>query len=216
MEKTSIMADRGNLYIIAAPSGTGKTTLVKALVDTLSHITVSISHTTRPKRSNETHGINYYFISKIEFERMVTHQDFLEHATIFDHFYGTSKSWVEYTLNQGLDVILEIDWQGHQQIKRLFPHTVSIFILPPSMEDLRERLIKRNQDHPDIIKKRLADTQETVSHLHEFDYLIINDDVDQALADLMLIIESGRLRQQRQAAKHAALIQNLLALTSSS
>lgn len=202
------MADIGNLYIIAAPSGTGKTTLVKALVESVSKITVSISHTTRPKRPNEMHGVNYYFIEKAEFERLIDHGDFLEHATIFDNLYGTSKSWVEETLSKGIDVILEIDWQGHQQIKQLFPDSIGIFILPPSLQDLRDRLVKRNQDHPEIIQKRLADAKETVSHVHDFEYVVINDDFMRALHDLQVIIESGRLKEKRQTAKHMKLIQN--------
>jgi guanylate kinase len=203
------MADLGNLYIIAAPSGTGKTTLVEALVDSLPKITVSISHTTRPKRPSEMHGINYYFIDKTEFESMINHHEFLEFAIIFDHYYGTSKRWVEETLSKGIDVILEIDWQGHQQIKRLFPNSISIFILPPSLEDLRNRLVKRNQDHPDIIKKRLADARETVSHIREFDYVIVNDDFINALHDLKIIIEAGRLQSKRQTIKHDKMIDNL-------
>jgi guanylate kinase len=198
--------DRGNLYVIAAPSGAGKTTLVQALVDTLPNVTVSISHTTRPKRPNETHGVNYYFVDHAEFERMVGHDDFLEHAIIFDNQYGTSKTWVETTLTKGIDVILEIDWQGHQQIKKLFPKAKSIFILPPSFNDLRDRLIKRNQDHPDIIQKRLADAQETISHIHEFDYVVVNDDFAHALHDLKIILEAGRLIESRQTSKY----QNLL------
>lgn len=203
------MADVGNLYVIAAPSGTGKTTLVEALVDALPKITVSISHTTRPKRPNETHGINYYFIDKTTFQQHVEHGDFLEHATIFDNCYGTSKLWVEDTLAKGIDVILEIDWQGHRQIRKLFPEAISIFILPPSIEDLRERLIKRNQDHPEIIKKRLADAKETVLHVTEFDYVVINDDFVSALHDLKTIVEAGRLSEQRQTAKFASMITDL-------
>ncbi|MBV9575361.1 MAG: guanylate kinase [Gammaproteobacteria bacterium] len=206
------MADVGNLYVVAAPSGAGKTTLVKALVDSFPKITVSISHTTRSKRPNEMHGVNYYFIDKSEFQRMISQQDFLEYAAIFDNLYGTSKSWVEQTLTKGLDVILEIDWQGHQQIKKLFPHVISIFILPPSLEDLRERLTKRNQDHAEVIKKRLADAQETISHANEFDYLIINDDFMKALHDLKIIIEAGRLYQPRQIKKHAKLMSDLLGI----
>ena len=200
--------DTGNLFVIAAPSGAGKTTLVKALIDSLSHITVSISHTTRPKRPNEIDGINYYFVDKTEFERMIAHHDFLEYANIFDHLYGTSKSWVEKTLAQGIDVILEIDWQGHQQIKKLFPDSISIFILPPSLEDLRDRLHTRNQDHPDIIKKRLADAKETLSHLAEFDYIVVNDEFTHAAHDLTCIVEAERLEQQRQVVKYAELIKN--------
>src|SRR5579862_3264140 len=195
MEKLSMKdkIDTGNLYVIAAPSGTGKTTLVKELTESLPLITVSISHTTRTKRPNEVDGVNYYFISKAEFENMIAHHDFLEHATIFDHLYGTSKSWVEKTLAEGMDVILEIDWQGHQQIKKLFPHSISIFILPPSLEDLRNRLCNRNQDTPGVIKNRLADAKITVSHLQEFDYVVINDEFSHAVHDLGSIVIASRL-----------------------
>jgi len=203
------MADTGNLFVVAAPSGAGKTTLVKAVTSALSNIIVSISHTTRLKRPSEAHGINYYFVDKTEFQRMIDHQDFLEYATIFDNLYGTSKSWVKQTLEKGTDVILEIDWQGHQQIKHLFPQAVSIFILPPSLNDLQFRLITRNQDHPDIIKKRLADAQETASHFHEFDYLVMNDDFAAAQHDLSTIIEASRLLCKRQSAKYAQLIADL-------
>jgi guanylate kinase len=203
------MKANGNLFVIAAPSGTGKTSLVKAVVDGMSNVTVSISHTTRPMRPGEQHGTNYYFISKNEFQQLIDHHDFLEHAVIFDHYYGTSKSWVEQTLAQGVDVILEIDWQGQRQIKTLFPESISIFILPPSLEALQERLIKRNQDHPDIIKKRLADTQETVSHLHEFDYVVVNDDFAHAQHDLKIIIESARLLTARQMNQYHGLISGL-------
>lgn len=203
------MTDKGNLYVIAAPSGAGKTSLVKSLIDSMSGITVSISHTTRAKRPNETHGVNYYFIDKAEFERMIAQQDFLEHATVFNNYYGTSKTWVKDTLAKGLDVILEIDWQGHQQIKRLFPDCTSIFILPPSLASLRDRLINRDQDHTDIIQQRLDDVKETVSHIHEFDYLVINDDFHQAVHDLKVIIEAGRLRASRQCVKFSKLIKDL-------
>ncbi len=207
------MADSGNLYIISAPSGAGKTTLVKALVDSLSKITVSISHTTRAKRPGEMNGVNYYFIDKNLFEKMIAQNDFLEYATIFDHWYGTSKSWVNETLAQGLDVILEIDWQGHQQIKTLFPDSIGIFILPPSLNDLRDRLMKRNQDDANIIKKRLADTSETISHVYEFDYVVMNDDFTNALHDLKTIIEAGRLLQKRQTKQYARLIGELSTLS---
>lgn len=204
------MADQGNLFVVAAPSGAGKTSLVSVVVESLSRITVSISHTTRSKRPGETHGTNYYFIDKAEFQRLIDHNDFLEYATIFDNFYGTSKSWVEQTLAKGIDVILEIDWQGHQQIKRLFPHAISIFILPPSLQALEQRLITRNQDHPDIIKKRLADAQETTSHIYEFDYIVVNDDFSEAKQELSTIIQACRLLQKRQAGKYASLITDLI------
>ena len=204
------MAMKGTLYVIAAPSGAGKTTLVKALIDSLADITVSISHTTRPKRPQEVHGVNYYFVDKPKFQRMIEAHDFLEHATVFDNLYGTSKSWVENTLANGTDVILEIDWQGHHQIKTLFPDTIGIFILPPSLDDLKSRLVTRNQDHPDIIEKRLLDAKETISHLNEFEYVVINDDLDRALHDLRAILEANRLLARRQAVKHAQLIANFV------
>jgi len=201
------MADTGILYVIAAPSGTGKTTLVKAVIDSMPKITVSISHTTRQKRPNESHGTHYFFIDDAEFKKMQAASEFLEHAKIFDHSYGTAKQAVLETLAKGIDVILEIDWQGHQQIKRLLPDCISIFILPPSLEDLRERLIKRNQDHTDIIQKRLKDAKETISHIQEFDYIVINDDFVNALHDLKIIIEAGKLQGKRQIKRFHHLIE---------
>jgi guanylate kinase len=183
--------------------------LVEALVDAMPMITVSISHTTRPQRPGEIHGMHYYFIDQTVFQSMVDDEAFLEHAVIFDYCYGTSKHWVEQTLAQGTDVILEIDWQGYQQIKQLFPHAIGIFVLPPSLADLQSRLSKRNQDHPEIIRKRLADVQETISHLAEFDYVVVNDEFSKALHDLKTIVAAGRLSQKRQALQHAQLIQSL-------
>lgn len=203
------MAEFGNLYIISAPSGTGKTTLVKALLESERNITVSISHTTRTQRPAETHGVNYYFVDHAEFQRMIDHDDFLEHAVIFDHLYGTSRTWVNETLKKGIDVILEIDWQGCQQIQRLFPDSISIFILPPSLKDLTERLVNRNPEKPEVIKQRLNDVKKTVPHIHEYDYLVINDDFNTAVSDLSAIIHAGRLLQKRQTAKHSVLISEL-------
>ena len=202
-------SDTGNLFVIAAPSGAGKTSLVKAVVESMPGITVSISHTTRPIRPGEMHGTNYYFIDKAEFQHMIDHEDFLEHAIIFDNLYGTSKSWVAQTLAKGQDVILEIDWQGQQQIKQLFPQSISIFILPPSLSSLQDRLIRRNQDSADIIKKRLADARDTVSHLPEFDYLVVNDEFETALGELKTIVAACRLTQKRQSRKYAGLIEDL-------
>lgn len=196
----------GNLYVIAAPSGAGKTTLVKTLVDSLQNIQVSISHTTRPIRPAELDGVNYHFIARDEFKRMIDHHDFLEYAEVFENFYGTSRSWVEKTLKNGIDVILEIDWQGAQQIRKLFSECTSIFILPPSMEELSHRLRQRNQDKPEIIEKRLADAQETISHIDEFDYIVLNDDFKTALHDLKSIILAGRLTQKCQSQRLAALV----------
>lgn len=206
---SNLQTSPGNLYVICAPSGTGKTTLVKALIDSIPNITVSISHTTRPKRPAEIHGVNYYFIDETEFHRMIDHHDFLEHATVFNHFYGTSHTWVEQTLASGVDVILEIDWQGSQQIQRLLPDCISIFILPPSLNALAERLLLRNQDKPDIIQQRLIDVKETTSHIAEFDYVVMNDDFNQALHDLTTIVEAGRLLQKRQTLKFSKLLTDL-------
>lgn len=203
------MSEPGTLYVISAPSGTGKTTLVKALVDSMANITVSISHTTRPKRPAEMHGVNYYFISNAEFDHMTEHDDFLEHATVFGNSYGTSRRWVEETLRQGIDVILEIDWQGSQQIHTLLPHSTSIFILPPSVTDLYQRLIKRNQDNIDIIKQRISDVRESTKHIKEYNYVVINDDFSAALEDLQIIVNAGRLTQKRQVIKFSKLINEL-------
>jgi len=192
------MARLGTLYVVAAPSGTGKTTLVKALIDSMPAITVSISHTTRPRRTAEVEGVNYYFIDETEFQRMIDHHDFLEHANVFNHHYGTSRSWVERTLAQGIDVILEIDWQGCDQIQRLFPECISIFILPPSLTDLAKRLRDRAQDSPEVIQQRLADARETVSRIHHFNYVVMNADFDTAVNDLKAIVQSNRLLQKKQ------------------
>ena len=204
------MSEPGNLYVISAPSGTGKTTLVKALVDCTPGITVSISHTTRDKRPGEMHGINYYFTNKEEFDHMVEHDDFLEHATVFGNCYGTSRKWVKDTLARGMDVILEIDWQGAEQIHRLFANSTSIFILPPSVTDLYQRLIKRNQDHHEIIKQRINDVRESTRHIHEYNYIVINDDFSAALNDLKMIVQVGRLAQARQKVKFANLLEELV------
>lgn len=198
-----------NLFVIAAPSGAGKTTLVASLVEALPNVSVSISHTTRAKRPHEIEGVHYYFIDPAQFKKMVARDEFLEYAHVFENYYGTSKTWVKEMLKQGKDVILEIDWQGCQQIKKIFPQAIAIFILPPSLQVLQERLIKRNQDDASVIEKRLIDVQETIQHLGEFDYLVINDDFPQALADLKTIILSTHLRTPVQTNRHAGLIQSL-------
>lgn len=189
---------QGTLYVVAAPSGTGKTTLVKALIESLPNITVSISHTTRSQRPGETDTVDYYFINEDEFQRMIQHNDFLEYATVFNRHYGTSRSWVEKTLARGIDVVLEIDWQGCQQIQRLFPDCVSIFILPPSLSDLAKRLRDRAQDSADVIQQRLLDARETVSRLHDFNYVVMNANFDTAVSDLKAIVKANRLLQKKQ------------------
>ncbi|MDR3492655.1 MAG: guanylate kinase [Gammaproteobacteria bacterium] len=203
------MAELGNLYVISAPSGTGKTTLVKSLVETLPDITVSVSHTTRPKRPAEIDGVNYYFVPENKFQEMINHHDFLEYATVFNYHYGTSKRWVEQTLARGIDVILEIEWQGCLQIQKLFPNCISIYILPPSVSDLFQRLTKRNQDNMEVIRQRIADVRETTHHIGEYDYVVVNDDFAAALNDLTVIVQAGRLLQERQIAKHIKLLTQL-------
>ena len=193
------MMEQGTLYVVAAPSGTGKTTLVQALMESLPDITVSISHTTRPQRPTEVHGINYYFIGENTFQLMIEHKDFLEYAKVFNHFYGTSRSWVEKKLAQGIDVVLEIDWQGCQQIQRLFPECISIFILPPSLTDLAERLRDRAQDNAEVIQQRLLDARETISRMNHFNYVVMNADFNTAVNDLKAIVQASRLLQKKQA-----------------
>lgn len=187
------MANKGKLYIIAAPSGAGKTSLVKAMVASTPHVKVSVSHTTRPVRPGEEDGVNYHFVEKSEFQDLLNKGQFLEHAEVFGNFYGTSETWVRQQLDSGEDVILEIDWQGGQQVRRLMPEAVSIFILPPSKEALRERLIGRGTDDMDVIERRMNQAVSEMSHYGEFDYLVINDEFDLALRDLQTIIRSRRL-----------------------
>jgi len=200
----------GTLYIIAAPSGTGKTSLVKALTESTSELAVSISHTTRSQRSGEIDGKHYHFISEQNFVDMIHGDAFLEYARVYDYYYGTSKEGVLQLLASGSDVILEIDWQGATQIRQLFPQTVSIFILPPSRDILKSRLQERAQDPERIINKRMAKAAEEISHYAEFDYLVVNDDFNKALTDLKAIIQCQRLKTVRQAALHTQLLAHLL------
>lgn len=206
------MSTKGTLYVIAAPSGAGKTSLVNALIQSVKDIQVSISHTTRNMRPGEVDGEHYFFISKAEFEALIAEHAFIEYATVFSNYYGTSRSFVESTLNAGRDVVLEIDWQGHEQIKRLFPESIGIFILPPSMEALRERLTSRKQDSNEVITTRLADARETVSHIKAFDYVVVNDDFATARNELAAIVTAERLHTQKQTKKFASLITAIEAL----
>lgn len=200
----------GTLYIISAPSGAGKTSLVKALTDDLPFIRVSVSHTTRSARPGETDGVNYNFTSVDSFQEMIGRGEFLEHAEVFGNFYGTSHPWVKQTLAQGYDLILEIDWQGAQQVRRLAPESRSIFILPPSIEALRQRLNNRGQDNGDVIDGRMQQATAEMSHYVEYDYLIINDDFDTALNELKSVFISGRLQQTAQQQRHSELLAKLL------
>jgi guanylate kinase len=184
----------GTLFIISAPSGAGKTSLVTQLLSELDNIQVSISHTTRASRPGEQDGVNYHFVSQKEFDAMIGEQQFLEYAEVFGNSYGTSEDWVRSTLNQGIDIILEIDWQGAQQVREKFSGNVSIFILPPSKQALVERLQGRAQDEAQVIEKRIAAATEEMSHYAEADYLIINDDFDEALQQLKAIISAQRCK----------------------
>lgn len=205
-----ILMTKGTLYIISAPSGAGKTSLVKRLRAELDGLAVSVSHTTRAMRNGETHGVDYFFVEVDEFHAMISQQAFLEHAQVFDNFYGTAQKTVEDSLAQGLDVILEIDWQGAQQVRRMLPDSLSIFILPPSIAVLRQRLQNRGQDDDAIIARRMLDAVAEMSHYPEFDYMIVNDDFDVALNQLKSIVIANRLQQTRQQQALATLLQNLL------
>jgi guanylate kinase len=180
---------RGRLFVIAAPSGAGKTSLVKALLELKPELRLSISHTTRTRRPTEEHGREYYFISVPEFQELARQGQFLEHAQVFDNFYGTGRQPVEAQLIQGRDVILEIDWQGARQVRTALPECSSIFILPPSREALEERLRNRRTDSHEVIARRLRDAVDDMSHWNEFDYVVVNDRFDEALADLGRIVD---------------------------
>lgn len=207
------MTAYGTLYIISAPSGGGKTSLVNALLPLHSELEVSISHTTRTQRPGETDGVNYYFVSEAGFQELIAQNAFLEYAHVFGHFYGTSRQWVEDKLAAGIDVILEIDWQGAKQIRSMLPQTMSIFILPPSWQVLERRLRERAQDSEAVIKRRLVEAKNEISHYLEYDYLVVNDDFSIALSELRSIIQARRLNCSVQSIKHAQLLQNLLEST---
>ena len=198
------------LFVIAAPSGAGKTTLVKALTTRNPELRFSISYTTRPQRRTEAHGVDYLFVDKPRFEQLRVDGALLESAEVFDNFYGTSREQVEKHLGEGRHVILEIDWQGAAQVRERHPGTVGIFILPPSRESLAERLAGRGQDSDAVIARRMADAIAEMSHWEEFDFLVINDDFEAALADLRSIVRSGRLARARQGIRHRRLIASLL------
>jgi guanylate kinase len=205
------MANRGKLFVIAAPSGAGKTSLVRALMQRRPALRFSISYTTRAKRASETHGHDYFFVDKPEFERMVAAGEFLEHARVFDNYYGTSRAQVEQLLREGQDVLLEIDWQGAQQIRRALPECRSIFVLPPSRAALEQRLRGRGTDSDEVIARRLRDSIADLSHWNEFDYIVINDDFTRATEDLQAIVTGQGEHLRRDRAEVQGLIGKLLA-----
>jgi guanylate kinase len=200
----------GTLYTVSAPSGAGKTSLVSALIQQCQDVRVSVSHTTRPMRPGEVDGVNYHFVDQQRFLAMLERTEFLEHARVFGNLYGTSRLWVEEQLAAGTDVILEIDWQGAQQVRKQLPDTRSIFILPPSREALEQRLNSRAQDDDAIIAARMAEAVEEMSHYVESDFLIINQDFERALMELQSIFTSQRLRTLRQQQALPQLLADLL------
>ena len=199
----------GNLFILTAPSGAGKTSLVRALLARDPQVRLSISYTTRPPRPGEEDGRDYHFVTMAEFTQMLAAGEFLENAEVYGNLYGTSEQWIRTTLAAGDDVLLEIDWQGAAQVRRLFPDAVGTFIVPPSLPALQHRLLGRGQDSPEVVARRMAAAREDISHVGEFDYVIINDDFDTALADMLAVFRAYRLRVARQQARHIALFTSL-------
>ncbi len=199
----------GNLYVVAAPSGAGKSSLVKALMELDSRVEHSVSHTTRSPRGQEFHGREYFFVSDTEFDAMVQANAFLEWAHVHGNRYGTSKATIEERIAKGLDVILEIDFQGAIQIKKIFSNAVLIFILPPSWDELRSRLLRRGEDSPDVVEIRLQNAAEEMAQAHEFDFVIINQLFDKALFDLKAIVHAQRLKYASQRRSRSDIFQAL-------
>lgn len=199
----------GSLFIISAPSGAGKTSLVHALLNINPQIGLSVSYTTRNPRPGEQNGKDYHFVSRDTFLAMAKRGEFLESAEVYGNLYGTSQTWISQEIAKDHDILLEIDWQGAAQVRRLFPECVSIFILPPSMEALEQRLRGRGKDNDEVIAKRMAAVREDVAHVAEFDYVIINDNLNEALRELNAVVLSARLRCAKQLARHQSLINQL-------
>lgn len=196
----------GNLFIVCAPSGAGKTSLVNALLDREPDIELSVSYTTRQPREGEVDGRDYHFVTRERFLEMASRGDFLESAEVHGNLYGTSQAWIEARMRDGRDIVLEIDWQGAQQVRRLLPAAVGVFILPPSLEVLQRRLTARGTDSSDVIDRRLANAREEIGHVGEFDYVIINQSFDVAVVDLVSIVRATRLKVAAQLARHRDLI----------
>jgi len=201
---------RGNLFILSAPSGAGKSSLITALLKKHADMKVSVSHTTRDPRPGEENAVHYHFVSADEFKALIAKDDFFEWAQVFDNYYGTSKQAIESQLDAGIDVFLDIDWQGAQQVREIMPSVQTIFILPPSKEELEQRLNNRGQDSAEVIAGRMAQAQSETSHYNEYDFVIVNDDFDTALSDIETIVLAQRLTLKAQASRHHDLITNLL------
>ncbi|KZN47342.1 guanylate kinase [Pseudoalteromonas luteoviolacea] len=202
---------RGNLFILSAPSGAGKSSLIKALLEKHANIKVSVSHTTRAPRPGENNGEHYHFVNVDEFKALIDKGDFFEWAQVFENYYGTSKQAIEDQLNNGIDVFLDIDWQGARQVRDLIPEVKTVFILPPSQNELEKRLNSRGQDSQEVIAGRMAEAKSESSHYDEFDYVIVNDDFNVALAELEHIVIAARLQTKAQQTRHQNLIAQLLA-----
>ena len=200
----------GCLFVLAAPSGGGKTSLVRALLEREPGMRLSISYTTRPPRPGEKDGVDYHFVDEAKFNALQAAGEFLEHAYVHGNWYATSATWLRHEIEAGHDVLLEIDWQGAQQVRRLIPEAVHIFILPPSLASLKDRLEKRGQDTPEVIATRIEAAREEMRHCGEFDYVIMNQDFARAVDDLSVIVRAARLAARRQQVRHAALIAQLL------
>ncbi|WP_298440743.1 guanylate kinase [uncultured Ferrimonas sp.] len=205
------MARRGNLFILAAPSGAGKSSLISALLkDQPADMQVSVSHTTRAPRPGEVDGVHYHFVSVEQFKAQIEQGNFFEYAEVFGNYYGTSKVTIEQTLDNGIDVFLDIDWQGARQVTTLLPDAVGVFILPPSRVELERRLNSRGQDSAEVIAGRMAEAVAEMSHFDEFDYVIVNEDFDVALTELQAIVQTQRNRLARQAEAHSVMLAELL------
>jgi guanylate kinase len=196
----------GNLFVVVAPSGAGKTSLVGELLKREPNLKLSMSYTTRAPRPGEVDGVDYYFVSRERFERMIAAAEFLEHANVYGNYYGTSKRWIETELGGDHDVMLEIDWQGARQVRMLFPHMVGIFILPPSLAELRRRLEGRGKDSAEAIARRMASSREEISHVLEFEYIIVNERFEAALSDLISIVHAARVSRAQQALRLVRLL----------